>query len=347
MEATSHLSLPYIVGNQNQKHITHNEALRMLDALVQLSVLSRDLSAPPDEPEDGARYIVADDASGAWSGWESSIAAYIDGTWTELQPKTGWLVWLENESNLLCFDGADWSDFLTESVGVALAAGLFDKIGINATADATNRLALASDASLFNHAGNGHQIKVNKAAAGNTNSLLFQTNWSGRAEMGCAGEDDWSIKVSANGSDWKTGLKVNADTALVQGLQWAGAVSDSGLGAIVERGSNSNGEFVRFADGTQICSIIASLEYGSSTHMYYNWTFPAAYVALPFVYGLVNFDSWYANASPRFSDIGAMVSVSPSVSSITMRQIRITGGLAFEEGDYSDGTRFFAFGRWY
>nr|WP_321483374.1 DUF2793 domain-containing protein [uncultured Cohaesibacter sp.] len=75
MTSTALLRLPYIASNQNQKHITHNEALRMLDALVQLSVLDRDLSAPPDAPADGARYIVADGASGAWTGWEGSIAA--------------------------------------------------------------------------------------------------------------------------------------------------------------------------------------------------------------------------------------------------------------------------------
>ncbi len=34
------LSLPYIMPAQAQKHLTHNEALRTLDTLVQLSVAS-------------------------------------------------------------------------------------------------------------------------------------------------------------------------------------------------------------------------------------------------------------------------------------------------------------------
>ena len=46
-DATTHLLLPYILAAQAQKHITHNEALRILDGLVQLSVLDRDLTAPP------------------------------------------------------------------------------------------------------------------------------------------------------------------------------------------------------------------------------------------------------------------------------------------------------------
>src|SRR5207244_11572668 len=45
-----------------------------------------------------------------------------------------------------------------------------DKLGINATADTTNRLAVKSAASLLDNVGNGHQQKINKAAAGDTAS---------------------------------------------------------------------------------------------------------------------------------------------------------------------------------
>ena len=38
-DTTTHLLLPYILAAQAQKHVTHNEALRILDGLVQLSAL--------------------------------------------------------------------------------------------------------------------------------------------------------------------------------------------------------------------------------------------------------------------------------------------------------------------
>ena len=57
-DTTTKLLLPYILAAQAQKHVTHNEALRMLDGLVQLSVLDRNLTAPPASPADGDRYIV-------------------------------------------------------------------------------------------------------------------------------------------------------------------------------------------------------------------------------------------------------------------------------------------------
>ena len=46
-DQTSALSLPLILPSQAQKHVTHNEALRILDAVVPPSVKSRSLTDPP------------------------------------------------------------------------------------------------------------------------------------------------------------------------------------------------------------------------------------------------------------------------------------------------------------
>ncbi len=84
-----------------------------------------------------------------------------------------------------------------------------DGVGIGTGSDSVNRLAVAADASLFSHAGAGHQVKLNKATAGDTASLLYQSGWSGRAEIGLAGNDDLSVKVSADGSAWVTALAID------------------------------------------------------------------------------------------------------------------------------------------
>ena len=65
---------------------------------------------------------------------------------------------------------------------------------------------MASPATLLTHAGGGHQLKINKAGPGQTASLLYQTDWSGRAEMGLAGGDNFSVKVSADGATWAEAL---------------------------------------------------------------------------------------------------------------------------------------------
>lgn len=74
---------------------------------------------------------------------------------------------------------------------------------------------------LFSHVGNDQRVKLNKNAAVDTASLVFQDNFSGRAEMGLAGDDDFHVKVSADGFTWNEALTINRATGQVtlpQGL---------------------------------------------------------------------------------------------------------------------------------
>lgn len=105
---TTHLLMPFIAASQAQKHITHNEALALLDALVHLSVIDNALSTPPGAPAEGDRYIVAAAATDDWTGWEGSVAAFIGGIWVELTPNTGWVVWVESASGRFVYSGGGW-----------------------------------------------------------------------------------------------------------------------------------------------------------------------------------------------------------------------------------------------
>jgi hypothetical protein len=205
MDQTPNLSLPYIHAAQAQKHVTHNEAIRRLDAVVQISVVDRDLASPPASPAEGARYLVAAGASGAWSGQETRIAAWQDGAWAYYAPAVGWTCWVADEAVRLTWSGSAWVNGLNPT----------PLIGVNATADATNRLAVAAAASLLNHAGSGHQLKINKAAAGDTAALLYQTAFAGRAEMGLAGDDDWRLKVSSDGAEWRDAVRAERATGRI------------------------------------------------------------------------------------------------------------------------------------
>ena len=202
------LALPMLQAAQAQKHVTHNEALMRLDVVVQLAVTDRALASPPVSPADGDRHIVAAGASGLWTGQDGKVALRLDEGWQFISPQTGWRAWVAAEEALATFDGSVWKTAAESPLTVA-------QLGVSATADGTNRLAVSSDATLFNHAGAGHQVKLNKAAAGDTASLLFQTGFSGRAEMGTAGSDDFEIKVSASGAGFLPALKVAAASAEV------------------------------------------------------------------------------------------------------------------------------------
>lgn len=202
-DATPILELPLLMPAQAQKHVTHNEALRLLDIIVQLAVLDRDRTAPPPSPAEGDRHIVAPGATGDWAGQDHRIAAWWGGSWAFVAPLAGWRAEVLAEDLALTFDGAGWAD----GAGRALRAA---RLGIAATPDATNRLAVSSPAVLLNHAGAGVQLKLNKARSPDTASLLYQTGWSGRAEMGLAGDDRFAIKVSPDGANWAQPLTLDA-----------------------------------------------------------------------------------------------------------------------------------------
>ncbi len=222
-----HLKLPYLAAAQAQKHVTHNEALRLLDSVVQLAVLDTTLADPPASPAEGDRYIVADSATGDWATHEGEIAHFIDGAWAFAVPEPGWLAFDRNADVLLVWQPGGW-------VAAGSFLGAVDMFGVNATADATNRLAVRSESVLFAgieaaDGGSGDiRFVVNKEADGDTASLLFQSGYSARAEVGLAGDTDFIFKVSPDGASWVEAIRIDKDTGLVTLLYDNGA---SGLSA--------------------------------------------------------------------------------------------------------------------
>ena len=203
-DTTANLQLPFILPSQAQKHVTHNEALVILDRLVHL-IIEYEGAAPPGLPQEGQQFSVAGTPDGAWSGRAGMIAIYQDGSWLFATPRHGYLAWFKDAAAIKVFGASGWvRPDLPETLTPT-------RLGIGATPDETNRLSVMSPATLLNNAGAGHQLKINKSTAGDTASLLFQSGWSGRAEMGLAGNDQFSVKLSADGATWYTGLVVDGD----------------------------------------------------------------------------------------------------------------------------------------
>lgn len=272
------LDLPYLQPSQAQKHVTHNEALRRLDLVVQLTLAATGAETPPGAPSEGEVHALGASPNAAWAGQAGRLAAWLDGAWHFFGPRPGWRAWDQNTGQLRVWDGGAWAEPPAPTQNL-------DGVGIATSSDATNRLSVRSPATLFSHEGAGHQIKVNKASDGDTASLLFQSNWTGHAEMGLAGNTGFSIKVSPDGGTWTEALAFDPTTGIADGAavqasaddttpgrlmradygygpgNLLGSVSESGgipTGAVIERGSNANGDYVRFADGTQICTATLS-----------------------------------------------------------------------------------------
>lgn len=139
---------------------------------------------------------------------------------------------------------------------------------------------------------------------------------------------------SYDGSSWSEWRLLYSQVNLL------GTVSQSGgtpTGAVIQRGSNGNGEFVRFADGTQICT--NTLSGGSATtasgSLYVSgdetWTFPQAFTSIT---GLSAFAAVMNNT--RFCN-----AYSVSTSDATFRQFSTTSSAG------TPNIRVTAIGRWF
>lgn len=239
MTASTNIGLPFIEAAQAQKHVTHNEALRTLDALVMLAVKDRDLTAPPDSPAEGDRYIVKAAGSGGFAGKDDQVAHYSDGGWTFYPPRRGWTCYVEDEGALLAWDGEAWGAALDLLGGVSELQNLA-RLGIGTEADATNPLAAKLNNALWvartvAEGGDGTlRYKLSKESADKTLSILFQDDYSGRAEIGLAGDDDFHFKTSPDGSTWADALLLDAATGATKvnaAFHLTGAVSPATLEA--------------------------------------------------------------------------------------------------------------------
>lgn len=107
---TARLELPLIDPQSFTEKATVNAAFARLDALVQGTVLDRDLTDPPADPALGDAYLVPAGGTGAWAGWDGSIALWDGQAWQQAQPRTGWRLWVADERVALTYRGGAWRE---------------------------------------------------------------------------------------------------------------------------------------------------------------------------------------------------------------------------------------------
>lgn len=262
MEETTNLKLPLLIPNQSQKEITHNEALIIIDNLMNNGVKDKDLTTPPENPSQNDLYIVGVGASGEWEGKDNQLAFYDNG-WRFCQARQGTKYWVIDENCIYVFNMTSWSKFsggegggssgsgeggatsLSQLDDVLLSSiskddilkfngGSFvnskslnnlEGVGINCEFDEDNKLMVKSDYVLFDNNGGDSKIKANKSSTTQTASHLFQNNYSGRAEFGLIGNDDFSLKVSSDGSEWKEAFVVDKTTG---NIDFKGEITKNG-----------------------------------------------------------------------------------------------------------------------
>lgn len=108
-DTSARFSLPFILPGQAQKEVYHNEALAALDAALHPCVEAAPLATPPADPETGQSWIVGAGATGAWSGFEDSLACWTASGWRFVAPIPGMLAWNIDIGCWLHWSGTAWS----------------------------------------------------------------------------------------------------------------------------------------------------------------------------------------------------------------------------------------------
>jgi hypothetical protein len=283
MSASANLALPFIEGGELLPDVTLNETLRLLDTLVQLAITDRDLNTPPGSPAEGQRWIVKASPSptGAWAGHGHHVAGWQDGGWVFRAPQIGWFAYLIDEGALVAWNGTAWVGALAMLSTLQNLALL----GVGTAADATNPFSAKLNNVLWvgktvAEGGDGHlRYKLSKESAAKTLSLLFQDNFSGRAEIGLTGDDDFHFKVSADGSSWLDAITIDRATAKLtanQGFTSPGATRAQLYAAPFDALAFSGFQIDGSGDVSQ-ANGTTQLTVASNTETYVTDTFLAAY----------------------------------------------------------------------
>lgn len=209
---SARLKLDYLAPNQLQKHLTLNETITRLDALIACAVDGADVSDAPAGAVDGTLIITGESPEGDLSAFAPGALLQKDqGLWTQIEAPDGLIVLDRQGGALKVRHQAGWHDAATLIGPLSNLASL----GINTTPDALNRFAARLNAALWTaqpaaEGGTGDlRYVLNKESGANTLSLLFQSDWQGRAEIGLIGDDDFTFKVCDDEGQWREAIVID------------------------------------------------------------------------------------------------------------------------------------------
>jgi len=116
---------------------------------------------------------------------------------------------------------------------------------------------------------------------------------------------------------------------------------------VVESGSNADGEYTKFADGTAICSHLQLCTFNNTSRLIADWVFPSAYITVPIVLSTA-VDNRMGGGTFVYQDNASATDFIEFIRVVTANSAAIrfiSGGSVFVSGDtyYMPVT---AIGRW-
>lgn len=136
MTTSPDLGIPFIDSQQDQPEVTHNEALLLLQALLN-GVISVGPNTPAVGPTIGDSYIIGAAPTGAWAGrancvtiWSGTAWDFIPGETSAGTPITmgarqeGMRVWVRDEDTTYVWSGSAWGALSTGASQAGIASSI-------------------------------------------------------------------------------------------------------------------------------------------------------------------------------------------------------------------------------
>lgn len=177
-------------------------------------MISRTTAAQPSDPDEGDLYILPSGATGAvWDDWSAGdLVRAESGGWVRVPVPVGAVALVQDREELIVREAGGWNPLIRRGQHQNLT-----RLGLNTEADAANPFAAKVNKALWTarpeaDGGDGDlRITLNKDTPTDVLSLLFQSGYGGRAELGLIGDDDLVLKVSADGVDWSEAFRIDAE----------------------------------------------------------------------------------------------------------------------------------------
>lgn len=121
MSETPRLSLPLLSEAQDHPEVPVDSTFYAVDALLQGSVIARDVATPPGGEDEGDAYILADSGlTGAFVGHESQVAAFQGGGYRFYAPREGWSLFVVYDGDSFRFDGGSPGSWVQNTATIAV-----------------------------------------------------------------------------------------------------------------------------------------------------------------------------------------------------------------------------------
>lgn len=107
-DTSARFGLPLLAAGQAQKEIFHNEALTILETLVQPVAQTLGDNDPPATPQEGESWIVGASPTGAWAGQAGAVGTWTSGGWRFITPLNGMAMWVEDQGVPARYSAGAW-----------------------------------------------------------------------------------------------------------------------------------------------------------------------------------------------------------------------------------------------